>query len=182
MSNAKMMIPHMPAPEILRAVGAITLRHSFLDQMLRMTIKRLAGITPEEADLATAFQGSAVLRERISKIARRTLGEGTALLLLQALLERARLATEKRNTFVHSLWAQELDGEPMMRGSDREWKPLPTAAELETLSLEIERIAEELNIARREGFFSGAYNRSKEAGQVMTATGSGRPILLLFIE
>jgi hypothetical protein len=166
MSNAKMMIPHVPKePEVLQVLGTITLRHSFLDQMLRMTIKSLAGITPEVADLATAFQGSATLRERILKIARRKLGEGTGLLLLQALLERARLATEKRNAFVHSIWAQELDGEPMMRGSDRTWKPLPTLAELQALSLDLEQIAVALNTARLEGFLASAIIEAKKQGR-----------------
>jgi|SRR5689334_21951996 hypothetical protein len=133
--------------------------------MLRMTIKSLAGITPEEADLATTFQGSATLRDRINKIARRKLGEGTPLLLLQALLERTRLATEKRNTFVHSIWAQELDGEPMIRGNDRPWKPLPKLAELETLSAELEQIANELDTARREGFLAEAITEAKKQGR-----------------
>jgi hypothetical protein len=40
----------------------------------------------------------------------------------------------------------------MMRGSNRSWKPLPTLAELQALSLDLEQIAVALNTARLEGF------------------------------
>jgi hypothetical protein len=39
------------------------------------------------------------------------------------------------------------------------------AAELETLSLEIERITEELNIALREGFLAAAITEAKKQGR-----------------
>lgn len=140
----RMMIFHEPRePQVLKTLGMIALRHSYLDHILKMTIKSLAGIEPQEALDATAFQTSGTLRERIVKIARRKLGEGTALLRLQALLERARCASEQRNDFMHGVWAQELDGEPQMRGNDRLWKPIPTVQELEVVASDILQIAEE---------------------------------------
>jgi hypothetical protein len=80
---------HMAIPEdqaILAAVGKIALRHGQLDHVLRMTIKSLTGVSANEAIDATARQGSRKLRERIRKLARRRLGEGVALVQLEAIL------------------------------------------------------------------------------------------------
>ena len=156
---------HTPDPETLQKVGLIALRHGHLDHILKMTIKSLGGLDVRQALDATAFQGSATLRERIVKLARRKLGEGTALLQLQALLERARRASERRNEFIHSIWAQELDGAPQIRGNDHSWKPIPSLAELQALASDLESITSELNGARQDGFLSAAIAVAKREGR-----------------
>src|SRR5690348_1923638 len=111
--------PAIPSDEaVLAKVGVIALQHTYLDRMLRMTVKTLAGVTVKEALDGTAFDGAATLRDRVRRFARRTLGEGTALVKLQAILERCHRATERRNELIHSLWAQELDGEALIWGAD----------------------------------------------------------------
>jgi hypothetical protein len=95
-----------------------------------MTIKTLADLRPNEALDATAYDGSRQLRERIRKLAHQRLGEGQPLLKLQAILERCRRATDRRNDLMHGIWAQEVDGQPMRRGSDNSWYPLPTVTDL----------------------------------------------------
>jgi len=117
-----------------------------------MTIRTLAEVSIEEALDATAFVGSGALRDRIQKLARSRLGEGQALLKLQAILERCRRATEKRNDWIHSIWARELDGDPQLRTSDHKWTKPPGVEELQALADEIGRLTEELNRARLDGF------------------------------
>jgi hypothetical protein len=121
-----------------------------------MTIKTLARLEVGEAVDATAYDGSRQLRERIRKLARQSLGEGQPLLKLQALLERCRRATDRRNDLMHSIWAKELDGEPLRRGSDHNWHPLPTVEELQALAKELCHLTEALNTARLDGFLSEA--------------------------
>jgi hypothetical protein len=115
------MVGHgLPTDEkILAAVGSIALRHGQLDNALRMTIKDLTGVDRTEALDATARDGSRELRERIRKLARQRLGDGAALVRLQALLTRAARATEKRNELMHAVWGTELDGGPMIRLAHR---------------------------------------------------------------
>ena len=87
-------------------VAAFTGKPSFPGEtILRMTIKTFAGIEVNEALDATAFEGASLLRERVRKLAKQRLGEGQALLKVQAFVERCRRATEKRNEYVHSVWA-----------------------------------------------------------------------------
>lgn len=156
----KMMTFHVPDNlNLMAAVGLVALRHSHLDHMLRMTIKTLGQVEVAEAMDATEYQGSATLRDRIKKLAKQKLGEGAALIKVQALMERCRRATEKRNDLVHSIWAAELGGAPKVLGSGNEWKPLPTMEQLTELELEMVSLATELNIARLDGFIADAMKK-----------------------
>ena len=145
--------------DLLAALGEVALRHEHLNHILRMTIKTLARLEVGEALDATAYDGSRQLRERIRKLARQRLGEGEPLLKLQALLERCRRATDRRNELMHGIWAKELDGEPVQRGTDHSWHPLPNVQELQALAKEIQILTEELNIARLDGFLSDALSK-----------------------
>jgi len=155
-----MIMFHVPGDrELLAAFGEMALRHEHLNYILRMTIKTLAGLTPQEALDATINDGSGQLRDRIRKLARQRLGEGQPLIKLQALIRRCQRATDKRNEFVHSVWAKELDGEAQLRNSDHSIRSLPTIQELSTLSSEIQELTNTLNQARLDGFLSQALTK-----------------------
>ena len=109
-----------------------------------------------EALDATARSGSRELRERIRTFARQRLGEGVALVRLQALLERAGRAADKRNEVMHVVWRTELDGDPMVRGEDHQFRPAPSISELHDLEWEITRVLDALTQARQDGFLSEA--------------------------
>ena len=105
---------------LLAAFGEIALRHEHMNHILKMTIKTLAGITPAEALAATKYESSRQLRDRIKRLARKTLGEGATLLKLQALVHTCEALTEKRNNLVHGFWAKQLK----QRVSDRCYLPM----------------------------------------------------------
>ena len=152
-----MMSFHVPTDrELLAAFGELSLRHEHLTHILRMTIKTLANLEVSEALDATAYEGASALRERIRRLARQRFGEGRPLLQLQALLERCKRASEKRNDLVHSVWARELDGEPKLRSNDHTWRALPSVEQLKALSSEIHELTQSLNLARLEGFVAEA--------------------------
>lgn len=153
----KMMMFHVPTDkDLLAAIGEVALRHEHLNHILRMTIKTLARLEVNEALDATTYDSASQLRERIKKLARQRLGEGEPLLKLQALLERCKRATEKRNDLIHSVWGQELDGDPARKGAGHEWRSLPTVAELHELAEDLARLTAQLNEARSQGFLHAA--------------------------
>jgi hypothetical protein len=157
---AVMMLFHVPADkDLLAAYGEVTLRHEHLNHVLRMTIKTIAGLEVDEALNATVHDSSSQLRERIRKLARQRLGEGEPLLKVQALLERCRRATDRRNDLVHSVWAKELDGEAVRRNNDLRWQRLPTVDELHSLCQEVLALTNELNQVRLEGFLHQALTK-----------------------
>ena len=160
----RMVMFHVPEDsDLLAALGEVTLRHEHLNHILKMPIKSLANLTPQEAVDATAFQGPRVLRQRINKLARKKLGEGEALLKLQALVTRTQRLTEQRNNLIHGLWAKELDGEPGLYAAEGELKPIPAITDLQQLSASLSSLMKELNEARLDGFLKQAL---EEAGSV----------------
>jgi hypothetical protein len=152
-----MIHPGLPEDQrVLAAIGKIALRHGQLDYALKMTVRSMAGISIREAIDATARQSSRELRERVRRLARKRFGESNTLVLLDAILERSRRATEARNRLLHGLWAHELDGGPVMRSDGHEFGPIPTVAELEKVADELAVIAENLTSARLVGFLRDA--------------------------
>lgn len=161
-SSAPMVSFEIPNdPALLAAIGAVTLHHSQLDHVLRMTIKTLSGVSIPDAMNATRFDGASTLRERVRKLAKDKLGEGAALIRLQALLERCRRATEKRNELVHGVWYRNLDSETLMRAVGQEARRIPTIGELVALAVELDNLATELNAARLKGFLAEALEKKK---------------------
>lgn len=155
---------HVPEDQaLLAAFGEVALRHEHMNHILKMTIKTLAGITPAEAFAATKYESSRQLRDRVKSLARKALGEGTALLKLQALVNTCETLTERRNGLVHGIWAKELDGDAHIRDSYGNERPLPTIAELKTLASEIYAHTRHLNSARLEGFLSDALSKRSGA-------------------
>jgi hypothetical protein len=147
----------MPTDEsLLAAIGKVAVRHGQMDYVLRMTIKSLAGLSIAQALDATSKNGSAQLRGRVEKLARQRLGEGPALLKLQAFLTRSRRATERRNELLHSLYAADAEGREFRRGEDHSSNPLPIAADVQSLAGDFGTIAAELNDARLNGFLKEA--------------------------
>lgn len=159
-SSAPMIYLTAPGDEkLLASIGRIAIFHGHLDHILRMTVKSLAGVSIREALDATARQGSGELRKRVRQLARKRLGEGAVLVKIDAILERSRQATEKRNELLHGLWAQELDGGAVVRTEDHQFIAPPTVDELDALADELASIGKELNIARLDGFLKVALGR-----------------------
>jgi hypothetical protein len=127
-----------------------------MNYILKMTVKNLAGLTPDEALAATKYESSRQLRDRIKKLARKKLGEGRPLLKLQAILTNCENPTDKRNELVHGLWAKEIDGDAHIRNAHGKARPIPTVQELRELAKEIEHLTNQLNFERLEGFLKQA--------------------------
>ena len=149
----RVVLHALPTDEkILVTVGTIALRHGQLDNALKMVIQFLTGVDMIEVFGATARDSSRQLRDRVHKLARQHLGEGPALVRLQARLARAGRASEQRNKLIHAVWGSELDSGPVMLGDDHELRPVPSVVELQKLDHEIILILEGLIDAGLEGF------------------------------
>jgi hypothetical protein len=152
-TDTRMIGFHVPDDEkLLAAFGEVSIRHSHLDYILKMLIKSLSGISIQEARDATAYASSSELRDRIKKLARQVLGEGANLLKVQALMERCKRATEKRNALIHGVFAKELDGDPVVGTHDGTWEKLPTVEDVMELATELHRLTRDINAARLRGY------------------------------
>lgn len=144
--------------ERARAIGALCVRHAQLDRMLRMTIKSIT-----QADLGAVLQelvgdGSAKLRGKITKAAKKTLG-GFALVALVDVLDRCEQVTKQRNQIIHGFIAIPDGGDALcLITEDDRALPVPTAQAVTALAQEVYGLAKELNFARRNGFLQEAMN------------------------
>jgi hypothetical protein len=146
---------------VLAAVGEISIRHGQLDHVLRMTIKSILNLPVRAALEATARQGSKELRERVRKLAKQKFGECEALVRLDALLDRSRRATDKRNALLHPLWARNNEGDFVIRDDDHHLGPAPTPVEIKAVANELAAIASDLNEARLLGFLKEALEQTR---------------------
>jgi hypothetical protein len=149
--------------ELLAALGEVALRQEHLNHVLKMILRKLADLTVQEVLDATQWESSKRLRERISRIGRKRLGEGQSVLKLQALIERAKRATDKRNEYVHTVWARGYStGNPILWGAGDRRTPQPTIQELKDLAGELELITLDAIGAHIDGFLDDALRDEDE--------------------
>ena len=153
----KMLMPHLAGPEVLAALGEISVRHGYPDLVLRRTIKTLAQVASAEVDKALARSGATEMRDMVERQAKRRLGiHHAAVLRLKVILYDCERVTARRNRLTHGPWAKFLDGGPVLYLQTGETLPMPSAEELHGLAREIYELAFTLDIARLEGFLREA--------------------------
>jgi hypothetical protein len=166
--DTSLLMPHLPEPDRLAALGEVSIRHGFLDLVLRRTIKTLAGVTIAEADKALARAGARELRDLVERHAKRRLGKGHPdVLRVKALLRDCEDVTEQRNGLTHDLWAKYLDGDAVLYRHDGATVQMPPAAEMRALANRILSLALALNEARLGGFLYealGAADQIRDPG------------------
>jgi DNA-binding transcriptional MerR regulator len=152
-----MLLPHLPGAEVLAALGEISVRHGYLDLVLRRTIKTLSGVSIGEVDKALARTGAGEMQGMIDRLAKRRLRkEHPAVLRLKAILSDCERVTERRNQLTHAPWAKFLDGEAVLYRATGETLKMPTMVELKALADEIHALATSLNAERLGGFIAEA--------------------------
>lgn len=141
------MRPHLPSQDELAVLGEISVRHGYLDFVLRLTIRDLAQFTNEEADKALWRTSSAGLRDLVEQHATRRLGEAHFYLPhVKAMLQECQEVTEQRNRLVHDplvRWYEE-DGPPGRYRNGVTLK-LPEISELKALADRIHLLAAHLD-------------------------------------
>ena len=135
-----------------REAGAVRRQ---LEYALRGVIKSLTGKGLLVSLDSTFTQRAWSLRKDILDIAEAKLGAGAHLISLGDLIDQAEAVSLRRNKYLHSLYAQELDGDPMLlteerkggKGSkiERKREPIPTPDQLNALAREIETLADKLH-------------------------------------
>ena len=155
----------MVAPEdnaILCAVAKIAVAHGHLEYILKMTIRSLAQMSIHEVLDATEYVSARELREIIKRLFKKKTKDDQLRLKLSALLTEAGRLTEKRNGLIHRPWAQDVEGDLIIKGDDHHWEPLPPANELEELATSIYDLIRRINHERMSGFIYDVMNPPPE--------------------
>lgn len=152
--NKKIDMLYLEVPDdqaILAALGVLTIRHGHLEYILRMTVKSLCDLSIEDALAETRRNGPKLLRERIKKEAKIRLGDGEIFDSLIDYLQQAWALSDIRNTYMHNLWARELDGPHLLQNDDETWRSIPSSEELLHVADNIALLTKKLNHDRLEG-------------------------------
>jgi hypothetical protein len=148
---------YVPGNDILCELGRIQVLHSHLDHTLRLAIKRMLGISIDDAGYWNETRGmAAALRERAhTLIAEKYCDDKDTADTLNKVLDDAEQVTQLRNRALHSVWIKPPGQEPMLHDRDNTLKrhvnfAQPTVADLASISERIERIQRVLNYLTRK--------------------------------
>lgn len=147
--------------ELLQAAGRVALAHGQLEQILRMTVKSLSGLSIQETLDATAEMKSYQLREKIKKLFKQESCDESQKTKLDAILNKTKRLSDKRNHLIHRPWAKDGQGQWVVKEDDHAWGQPPSAQVLNQLADEIFQAAVELNTARLNGFIKEAISGSR---------------------
>lgn len=165
------------SPELLAAIGKVSLRHAQLDHQLRLLIKTLARVSVATARLATMGYMSRKLREEALRLGRQSMrGNERALIQLRALLNECRLTSDERNELIHGICAREVNagavsddelfGPMLMLDESLRERPMPTTAQLEDLQQRISALVNRINEERRFGFIAEAMALNPDRAEI----------------
>lgn len=155
-----------PDKEVLSAIGRLAIISGHLDYILKMTFKSLKGISIVEALQHTNKKTGTVLRKKVIDLAKERLVSGAALEELLNFIDRAWSAAEKRNQYIHNLWARQNYDQLLLQQDDLNWRTAPTKDEIDDIINEISNILVELNESRLLGSLADALDKSQLPQQV----------------
>jgi len=150
---------YVPGDDILCELGRLQVRHSHLDHILRLAIKRMLGISIDDPGYWNETRGMAAeLRARSRElIAERYWDDDDMAGALNKVLDDAEEVTNLRNRLLHSVWMKARGGEPVLHDRDSTLKihvgfQLPTVGEVASVSERVGRIQRVLNhLTRKRG-------------------------------
>ena len=143
----------------LAAYGKVAAHSALLDLVMSMTIKVITEVSVEDALRATRRTPASALRKRVRKLAKDRLGDGPAFIELEAILCLVEVVAEERNDLIHSVFARDDAGNPIIQDPVRGRLPIPTVKDLETLASQIEQVQQMLNHSRLNGSLRAALDK-----------------------
>jgi hypothetical protein len=142
----------MPSVNVQQRVGAVVIKHTQLEHVLRLCVKRLHALSidsPEYEELMKIPKVSKRRDQVRAALSTSKLDSDQQVEVLQLLIDAANVS-ESRNSLAHDTWARR-PGEPLMLVNDmkRTAVAVPSMAELKRCAEEIDRIRTRLNVLTR---------------------------------
>jgi len=168
MSRQRWAIASLHAPEdaeTLSAIARVAIAHGHLEHVLKMTIRKLSGLTIVQVLDATKYSNMRDLREIARKLFRQKTNDEEHRLKFSSLLQRAERLSNSRNELIHRPWGQTDEGDWVVKGEDPRWGPRPSVQELQELADNMYALIEELNESHEQGFVSKVIRRARQNRQ-----------------
>ncbi|HTG14289.1 MAG TPA: hypothetical protein VK747_03380, partial [Blastocatellia bacterium] len=146
-------------PQLLEALGRLAIAHTHLERILRYTVKSLSGLSSPKGLDPTRRKPVSDLRKRIKKRFKKHNPSAAETYRLDELLEKAKLLSGKRNSYMHRAWSETEAGQAILHGEDLQLGAAPSEAVIERVASEILALGKKINDARLHGFIHAVVQR-----------------------
>ena len=159
MSSAmhKLTVPNRP--ELLRALGRLTIAHTHLERILRYTVKTLSGLSGTKSLDPTKRKPISFLRKKVKRLFKKNNPSAAERSRLDELLEKAKLLSEQRHSYLHRAWSETPEGQAVLHGEGLQVEAAPSEAAIERVASDILALAKKINYARLYGFIHDVVQR-----------------------
>src|SRR6185295_6420691 len=99
------------------------------------------------------------IRKRIKKRFKKHNPSAAETYRLDERLEKAKLLSGKRNSYMHRAWSETEAGQAILQGEDLQLGPAPSEAAIERVASEIFTLGKKINDARLHGFIHDVVQR-----------------------
>ena len=149
-SMHKLTVPNRP--ELLRALGRLTIAHTHLERILRYTVKTLSGLSGPKSLDPTKRKSISFLRKKVKRLFKQNNPSAAEKSRLDELLEKAKLLSEQRHSYLHRAWSEAPEGQAVLHGEGLQVEAAPSEAAIERVASDILALAKKINYARLHGF------------------------------
>ena len=146
-------------PQLLDALGRLAVAHTHLELILRYTVKSLSGLSGSKSLDPTRRKSISDLRKRIKKRFKKHNPSAAEASRLDEFLEKAKLLSGKRNSYMHRAWSETEAGQTVLQGEDLQLGAAPSEAVIERVTSEILVLGKKINDARLHGFIHDVVQR-----------------------
>jgi len=146
-------------PELHAVLGRLAIAHTHLEWILRYTVKTLSGLSGPKSLDPTKRRPISFLRKKIKRLFKKYNPSPAEKSRLDELLEKAKLLSEKRNSYMHRAWSETPEGQPILLGEGLQLEAAPSEAAIERVASDILALGKKINYARLHGFIHEVVQR-----------------------
>lgn len=150
---------------LLEALGRLAVADTHLELILRYTVKTLSGFSGPKSLDPTKRKPISELRKRIKKRLKKHHPTAAETYRLDELLEKTKLLSGKRNSYMHRAWSETEAGQVILLEDDLRLGAAPPEAAIERLASEILALGKQINDARLHGFIHDVVQRQPPDAQ-----------------
>jgi hypothetical protein len=152
-------------PELLQALGGLAIVHTHLEWILKYTVKTLSGVSGPKSLDPTKRKSISFLRKKVKRRFKKHHPSAAETSRLDELLEKAKLLSEKRNSYVHRAWSETPEGQAILLGEGLQSEAAPSEAAIERVASDLLALGKKINYARLHGFIDGVVKRQPPSTQ-----------------
>ncbi len=156
-SMHRLTVPNRP--QLLEALGRLAIAHTHLEGTLRYTVKTLSGLSGPKSLDPTKRKSISFLRKKVKRLFKKNNPSAAERSRLDELLEKAKLLSGKRNSYLHRAWLETPEGQTVLHAEGLQVEAAPSEAAIERVASDILALAKKINYARLYGFIHEVVQR-----------------------